>query len=84
MKVEIQIAEKLNDCHRVAKECYGDQFDEKVLLFIEVIRGFQKKHGTSILDSVINICKDEVDDFAKMMFFAAAVELLDYHNQKIQ
>lgn len=80
MKEEIMMASKMYGCQESAKKLFGQEYDEKIKWYVDVLKSVMSKEKIGELKSVLFVSKlDSVKEngMAIMMFMAAAVELIE-------
>jgi len=80
MEKEIKIAAKLYECRDTAKRFYGDQFEEQIKSWTELILKVKKANNIDVMQSSIKIAQlksMEQNGIGTMLLFAATVEILE-------
>jgi len=76
---DISLAEKMQNCYKVAKSVYGNQFDKTVKIYKDILTGYKKENNTDTLHALIKILDDKEISSNPMyviLFMSAAVDMI--------
>jgi hypothetical protein len=80
MEQQIKLAAKLYRCRDTAKRFFGNDFQDKIEPYKQVISGVAKDKGIGELEATMKICDDDViknNGWTVLLLMAAAVELIE-------
>jgi hypothetical protein len=80
MEQQIKMAAKLYRCRDTAKRFFGDEFQDKIQPYKQVISGVAKEKSIGELEAMMKICEDDViknNGWTLVLLMAAAVELIE-------
>lgn len=80
MEKQVKIANKLYECRDTAKRFFKEEFKIKIEPHTHILKQVMKANTCDELQALLMISKTETfqeNHFSQMLFFAAAVELIE-------
>lgn len=80
MEQQIKAAAKLYHKRDTAKRFFGKEYQQKIKPYMALITAHMKENNMNEIESVMSLVQVETNEVSKILFFAAAVEMIEPSN----
>lgn len=77
MEQQIKAAARLYHMRDTAKRFFGKEYQQKIKPYMAIITAYMKENNMDEIKSVMALVQVETNEVSKIMFFAAAVEMVE-------